>query len=276
MFVCDELLYIQMQKTGCTHITGLLKRLFSGRVIGKHNAASPRQIVASRYRISSIRNPWDWYVSLWSFGAGGNGALRHRLTTRSVVRPAAECLRRPGRFPRPFVTECRRDVAAWRRAYDRAADVAAFRSWLRMMFDPAAARFLGEGYGELAIVPACGYLTHRYLSLCCHSPRLLERRGRIRSFADLVAFEREYCYVDAFIRQEALEETFCEIVGRVRPLSAAERDAVFSANQTNTSRRERAVSEYYDSELVALVGERDRLVVERFGYRPPAVAPAGT
>lgn len=272
MFICAELLFIQLQKTGCTHITQLLNRLFRGRQIGKHNAASARQIAESPFRVASIRNPWDWYVSLWAFGAGGDGALRQRLTSRSVERPAAECLRRPALFPRPFVTELRRDVAAWTRAYERHDEVAGFRRWLRMVLDPANARFLGEGYGELAVAPAVGYLTHRYLSLCCRAPRRLERCGVIRSFDDLARFEREHCYIDAFVRQEALEETFCEIVSRVRPLSAEERAMVFSKAQTNTSQRDRPVADYYDAELARLVGDRDRLIVERFGYRPPAPA----
>lgn len=274
MFICPELLYIQMQKTGCSHITSLLKRLFQGRQIGKHTAASPRQIAAAPLRLSSIRSPWTWYVSLWTFGVQGDGALRHRLTSRSLQRSLRDCLRRPAIVPRTLLTEARRDVAAWRSVYRDADDIVAFRTWLRMMLDPANAAFLGEGYGELAVVPPCGYMTHRYLSLCCRSPRHLERPGRIASFAALEEFERERCYIDVFIRQESLEETFCEAVGRVRPLTAAERTLIFSGKQTNTSRRTRPVCDYYDDELLALVGERDRLIVEKFGYRAPARAAA--
>lgn len=274
MFVCPELLYVQMQKTGCSHITRLLKKLFRGRQIGKHTAPSPGQISAAPLRISSIRSPWAWYVSLWTFGVQGDGALRHRLTSRSLERSLRDCLRRPALFPRPLLTEARRDVAAWRGVYRDADDTAAFRTWLRMMFDPANAAFLGEGYGELAVVPPCGYMTHRYLSLCCRSPRDLEQRGRIPSFAALAAFDVERCFVDVFIRQESLEETFCEAVGRVRPLTAEDRSLIFSGRQTNTSRRSRPVADYYDDDLLALVGERDRLIVEKFGYRAPARAAA--
>lgn len=270
MFICPDLLYIQMQKTGCTHITRLLGRLFRGREIGKHVAASPRQIVATPLRISSIRNPWAWYVSLWTFGVQGDGVLHHRLTNRSLRRPLTECLRHPARFPRPFLTENRRDVAAWRQVYTDANDVDAFRAWLRMVLDPVNASFLGEGYGELAVTPPCGYMTHRYLSLCCRSPRDLERSGRFSSFADLSDFDRERCYIDFFIRQESLEEGLCEAVGRVRPLTTSDRSIIDSGQHTNTSQRTRPVGDYYDDALQALVGQRDRLIVEKFGYHPPA------
>lgn len=274
MFVCPELLYVQMQKTGCTHVTSLLKRLFRGRVLRKHGIPSARQIAAAPLRISSIRNPWAWYVSLWTFGVEGNGALRHRLTSRSLERFLRDCLRRPARIPRVLLTEARRDVAAWRRVYGDATDVAAFRAWLRMMLDPANGHFLGEGSGELAVAPPCGYMTHRYLALCCRSPSDLRRRGRVASFAALADFDRERCFVDAFIRQENLEEDFCAAAGRVRPLTAEERTLVHSGTQTNASRRPRPVGDYYDDDLRALVGEHDRLLVEKFGYRPPARAAA--
>lgn len=274
MFLCPELLYIQMQKTGCSHIGWLLKQLFDGRLEGKHRAATPRQIAASPLCLSSIRNPWAWYVSLWTFGAQGDGALRHRLTGRSFEKAAAECLRRPARFPRPFLTECRRDVAAWRRVYTRHDDVNAFRGWLGMLLDPRQARFLGEGFGELQVRPPIGYMTHRYLSLCCRNARWLEQPGRIGSFADLLRFDREQCYIDAFIRQEALEDTFCEAVSRVRPLTDDERRMVYGAAKRNTSQRVRPVADYYDAGLLALVGERDRLLVEKFGYAPPKSAAA--
>jgi hypothetical protein len=269
MFVSSELLFIQMQKTGCSHIERLLRQIFDGRKIGKHNAATPQQIAASPLCLSSIRNPWAWYVSLWTFGTQGNGVLKHRLTGRSVEKAVAECLRRPILFPRPFVTEWRRDVAAWREVYTRHDDVAAFRTWLSMLLDPRQARFLGEGYGEVRVQPTIGYMTHRYLSLCCRDARRLEKPGRITSFADLARFDREQCYIHAFIRQEALEETFCEAVSRVRPLTEDERRMVYSARKTNTSHRVRPVADYYDAGLIALVGERDRLVVEKFGYDPP-------
>lgn len=62
MFQCEQLIYIQMQKTGCTHIESLLSGLFEGKQVGKkHSPATPEQIRNHPYFISSIRNPWDWF-----------------------------------------------------------------------------------------------------------------------------------------------------------------------------------------------------------------------
>jgi hypothetical protein len=78
MFITDKLIYIQMPKTGSTHIALLLSQIFDGKEAEKHIAASKDQINSGVYLLSSIRNPWDWYLSLWTFGVQGNGSLLAR------------------------------------------------------------------------------------------------------------------------------------------------------------------------------------------------------
>lgn len=95
MFLCDELIYIQMQQTGCTHIASILGRLVNGELIGKHNPASPDQIRHTRFFLSSIRNPWDWYLSLWTYGVSRKGALWERLVNRDVIGGSFSALGRP-------------------------------------------------------------------------------------------------------------------------------------------------------------------------------------
>ena len=66
MFVAQGLIYLELQKTGGTHIRRLLERYTGGKPVGKHNrlpAGSDADFI-----IGSIRNPWDWYVSLWAYG----------------------------------------------------------------------------------------------------------------------------------------------------------------------------------------------------------------
>ena len=96
MFKSDHIIYIQMQKTGCTHIASLLSSLFNGEQIGKHNAAPADDITQKdKFFLSSIRNPWDWYLSLWTYGIQGSGGLRNRLTTRNLTRSLSQTMKNP-------------------------------------------------------------------------------------------------------------------------------------------------------------------------------------
>jgi hypothetical protein len=62
MFVADGLVYLELQKTGGSHICRLLEQYANGRPEGKHNRLTAEY--STHYVIGSIRNPWDWYVSL--------------------------------------------------------------------------------------------------------------------------------------------------------------------------------------------------------------------
>ena len=49
MFKCDQLIYLQLQKTGCSHIAFLLSKLFDGQIIGKHTPAPQEDIESNTY-----------------------------------------------------------------------------------------------------------------------------------------------------------------------------------------------------------------------------------
>lgn len=269
MFKCDELIYIQMHKTGCSHVASLLSKLFDGQMIGKHNAATPEDIRSTPYFISSIRNPWDWYISLWTFGVQGNGALMHQLTKRMLPKPSVSLLKNPMSSYQTYVREFTKDTETWRSVYDRSDSVESFRRWLRLIHDHTNSRYLGEGYGDTPIAKWCGLMTYRYLYLCCRNAQMLKGAARLSGFDDLVQFDRDNCYINYFIRQEALEATFCEAIAKVRPLTVTERELVLQLPKTNTSKRMLSSADYYDKESIELIRTRDRLLIEKFNYSPP-------
>lgn len=272
MFQSDELIYIQMPKTGCTHTASLLSNLFHGEQFGKHKAANEGQITSNRHFISSIRNPWEWYLSLWAFGVQGEGGLMYRLTTRKLRRALKSAIGNPRRSCRSLLSELSKDVDLWRKVYDRDANVESFREWLKLIHNSNNAHILGEGYGNSAITNLCGFMTYRYLYLCCRNVRELNNSKLISNYADLARFEKDNCYIDYFIRQEALEDTLCKAVEQIRPLTQEEKEFIYSAKKTNTSERKLLVSDCYDKESIELVRDRDQLLIDKFDYSPPPIA----
>lgn len=272
MFVCDKLIYIQMQKTGCTHIASLLSRLFDGRQIEKHNAATQDQIISNKYFVSSIRNPWEWYLSLWTFGVQGSGGLKQRLTNRKLLRSFLSTARHPMKKGFAFFHEWSKDVSSWRDVYDRSDNVESFRKWLTLIHNPRNRHALGEGYGDTVITDFCGFMTYRYLYLCCRNVGKLNNPKLISNYPDLAQFEKENCYIDFFIRQESLEDDLCGAVEKIRPLTKEEKKLIYSAGKSNTSKRAFLISDYYDSESVESIRRRERLLIDKFDYSPPQTA----
>lgn len=82
MLVSDHLVYLELPKTACSHIRDLLKLLVGGDIVGKHNRLPGHLMQQNKMIVGSIRNPWDWYVSMWAYGCDRKGLLYKRLTSR--------------------------------------------------------------------------------------------------------------------------------------------------------------------------------------------------
>lgn len=266
MFVSDRLVFVDLPKTASSHVRRLLARIEGGEERGVHVPASRALRRRRDHFWGTIRDPWDWYVSLWAYGCDGRGTLYQALTSdlgwlrsrgwkHAPVRAALSLRHGPRR---------RRDF--WREAYADVTSPACFQRWLRGIHDPSAATDLGDAYAASGLAEDIGLLTYRYLRLYCGAlPRPPLDAGA------LAAFDRQHCYITRFLRTERLEEDLAaafEALGR--PLTSGQRRQLSGEWRTNASSRERDTAFYYDEESRALVAARDRLVVDRFGYRPPA------
>ncbi len=272
MFTTDRFIYIQMQKTGCTHIAKLLSKIFDGKQVGTHNTASKEQIDSDLYFISSIRNPWDWYLSLWTYGVQGRGGVMSRLTKknrREALKVAAESSSLKDN-KQELLNKVLKKVAIWDQLYEDNGCVESFRKWLSLIQDPANANLLGEGYGDSQVASHCGFMSYRYLKTCCSEVGNIKESNTISNYIDLVKFERKNCYIDFFIRQESLESDLCQVLEKIRTLKQEEKSLIWGAKKTNTSVRPLSISEYYDQESKDLVLNRERLLVEKFDYQFPS------
>lgn len=261
MFISEELIYIQLQKTASSHIARILPRFFEGEIVGEHNSATPKQLNSQRVFISSIRNPWDWYLSLWTFGIIG-GRVRKRLTMEPTIKSFLK------NISLDHFEKERARAALFRSVYDDNRNVESFRSWLKMIHSEEYSGLFKKGYTSVS--PICGIMTFRYLNLCCKNTQKFKQRKAISNLDDLVQFDKDNCYIDFFIRQESLEDDFCEAIEKVRPLTQEEKDSIYGAKKTNTSKRSLSISDYYDQECIDLVQNRDQLLVDKFDYSFPS------
>lgn len=196
-----------------------------------------------------------------------------RVTEKHLKRSIKETLKHPNQenFSR-MRAEFSKKPALWREVYTDSEDVESFRKWLKLVHDPANSRFVDFRYGSTAITALCGFMTFRHLYLCCENFNDLRTPGAVSSHDELVQFADSRCYVDYFIPQESLEDSLCEAVEKVRPLTSEEKDRIYKAQKTNTSKRKLTISDYYDEESIELIRRRDRLLIDKFGYSPPSIS----
>ena len=142
--VSDKLVYLGLQKTASTFLSSLLVDLFGGSETQRlHRNEEDR----SKFVIGSVRNPWDYYVSLWSYGCQGKGGTRKRATQRRL-RAARRQLPDVG----PLLRELTKPTRRWRAHYSEPHSSEKFNKWLIDMHTPARAAQSTRVSGR----PRCG------------------------------------------------------------------------------------------------------------------------
>ena len=278
MFVSDKLAFVELHKTGGSHIGRWLARTVPGEQIGKHNRL-PREL-QDRFVIGSVRNPWDWYVSLWAYGCSGRGSVWKQTTDGTSLRYYRHALpsemgHSPGlaRIWRQWQNDRRKDRAGWQDTYADADDPERFRRWLTRVLDPSYSLDLREGYGFSWVPRVAGLMTYRYLKLFTSVGERLYTAAPPEPI-QLPALFDELGFIDGFVRMEQLEpELVAAIEAAGVELSAQDRQAILDSGRekTNTSSR-RPAAYYYDAATSELVAQREAAIIERHGYAPPAPA----
>lgn len=278
MFVAEKLVFTELHKTGGTHICKWLERLVGGEHVGKHNRVPKR--LRNRFVVGSIRNPWDWYVSLWAYGCSGRGSVYFQTTRGLSLRYLNEQLGPEMGFDtlplqyklRQALADLRRPIHSWREVYSSADDVHAFRRWLQLIMSYDRRFDVAEGYGFSPSARWAGLMSYRYLKLFTGlGERLYLDRATETVDGARHTIETD-AVVDFVIRNEHLEDDLLVAVSRAGyAIDEKERReflAQSSRSKTNTSTRMPTAS-YYDEPSARLVEEREELIVSAFGYQAP-------
>lgn len=163
MYVTDKLIYLQLEKTGCSHTARLLDICLGGSQDGKHIRMKDNP--EGKLVVGSIRNPWDWYVSLWAFGCGGEGAVFQRVASRPWrhKHQIKEWLvTNPGRWFPKIVGELTKPLGDWRSMYADVNNPELFRKWLRMLLDGGRSKDIDANYAYSPVSDFAGFQTFRY------------------------------------------------------------------------------------------------------------------
>jgi len=266
MFVSDEVVYLQMQKTGSTHVTEVLQKYCRGSQEPKHSQLRDYDEYRERLIVSSIRNPWDWYVSLWAFGCLGRGGLRKYIDRlpRSEWRAARERndLVSMAAFPFRLIGRLVQDPD-WRTLYSDTTNEANFRRWLKLVIG-AEGRHIGkEGYASSPVKNVIGLMTYRYLALTTEYRHWISQGCKCHTYAELEQFAHKHSIVGTVLCMENLNEDLLALLNRLGVAVSAKDAAGWGKDNTTVHRRYR---NYYDDETIRLVASRDRFIVDRFGY----------
>jgi hypothetical protein len=282
MLITDKIVFIELQKTGSTHIKKLLKDILGGKNDGKHNVPTEELLASGKPFMGSIRDPWGWYLSLWSYGCQQQGELYQRMTNekrweklltkldaaRKARADKGEATEKPEKksiLPEQMGAE--RAKTYW---YADASDAAAFREWLRVICSLQTRRVVEAGFAQSPIGKVGGLMTFRYFNLFVRGADKIP--ATISTQEGLRAFEAEHLVLKHIIRQDSLAEDLVMALDRSGvALTDEQRKKIYDAKPTNKSARPHGFEHYFDLPSVDLVARREKFIVDKFGYQRPHV-----
>lgn len=267
MLITNQLVYLELEKTACTHTLSILSDMFgsSAMIIGKHNTydSIPCSIMGdfnSKLKVGNVRNPWDWYVSLWAFGCLKKGFLYNQLTRNFPLFSKRGRKRILRGLKREQYTWLNRRI--WKNLYSDPNNIEHFNTWLKLILSNDKFE-IGDDYKVKTYSNFAGFLTHKYLHL------YTERKGvsAIRSLSELQAYDAKHNFMNVILRNETLNEDFLNLARAINYDTDILRK-ILDQNQerTNASNRKRDYREYYDKESVELVEEYEQFIIDKYNY----------
>lgn len=272
IYITDRIAYLRLQKTGSSHVLRALKKNCPGRQ-GEMHGRLPESILHSdRIVAASVRNPWDWYVSVWAYGCDGEGILFERLAgprqllghgyRKSLLTGVSNCL-----------YELCRSRRFWRETYADSSSPVLFRRWLSALLDPERSRELGESYRKSPLSRFAGFYTYRYCRLFHRTVEHLYD-GSVHNQEALLEADRKLNIVQCMLQTEKLTDGILELLESAGiDIDPRSRNEIAAMDRTNPSSRKKDLSFYYDRASSDLVADRDALIVNKYGYRPPEIKP---
>ncbi|GAB5381767.1 MAG: hypothetical protein Alis3KO_22570 [Aliiglaciecola sp.] len=268
MFISDSIVFVELHKTACTHIDKLLSEIVGGRLEGKHNKAYKELFSPKRHFLGSVRNPWEWYVSLWAFGCEEKGGLFMHVTKSNWNLEGVSLKYGYQYFLLSVFAKFSKNPDKWKEAYRDVNDPSCFRMWLKLLHDPNRSFDFGEHYALAPMHNFAGLLTYRYFNLFCSIKSDDRPFEQLNDYSQLKQFNDEHCFISHFIRNENLEEDFIAALEATGfALTPEHKDRIFSSKKTNASEHDRNIARFYDQETDEIIQERERFIIEKFAYK---------
>jgi len=276
MYVDKDFIFLELQKTGGSHILRLLSQLTDGDTSGKHNRLLLQD--KDKFIFGSIRNPWDWYISLWAYGVSGKGAIRRHVTHKNNIDYYYKLL--PKSMGKNWISLSELILAGyndlfkpcdkWLSSYQSTSEPELFRSWLRFMLSSNRRYDIGEGYAFSPISKCAGLMTYRYLRLFTLGD-LVYKDKALSSLEGIKSFDSDYNISNGMIRNEHLEDDLITVLQEAgRLLSQEEILSLKNKTKTNASKR-KSTDFYYDQETINLVANKEKFIINKYEYMPPTL-----
>jgi hypothetical protein len=249
----EKYIYLDVYKTGSAHLKYLLPEITEGQQVRlkRHaplTAGRPYSWTGGKLVFATVRNPWDWYTSLWSYACerkGGIWRFFSEALPKSEIRPM----------------------------FDPQNPVASFEKWLRAVNDKDfMERVIRNNLPESGLAGIVGLYTFRFMRVTTPYPTVFLKSWLVPGIDAAIRYQRRFHMYKDVLRSESLNSDLKAYVAKHRERCRFRADAEaiidrFAAAPRNTSTRVLpGFRDYYNDATRQLVADKDRLFLELFGY----------
>jgi len=232
-----------------------------------HLKPSVKIINSNLFKLASIRDPWSFYLSLWTYGckyksqSGPYNALtKLRPIKGRSLRQAG--LMAPAKMALYLFAFLKEDSIKNLKLYADANDPDRFDTWLRKILDPKFAIILSGSYYNSGLHKFSGLFTYRYCNLYCSNEGYLHS-GNITNLNRLKDSERVNCYIDYFLHTHSLHSDFEHFVHKHTNFNTHSiKDFKFNASKP----KGKVTKDFYPTQNIRLVEEKEALLCDKFNY----------
>jgi hypothetical protein len=235
MIVTDKFVFVHLPRSGGTFVSEVIWRFFpSAHEVGYH---LPRTLLPREYShlpvLGAVRNPWEFYVSWY-----------HHVLPRDAETP----------------------LVSWVTESGKVGFEGAIRNALNLGFNNERLDALIE-----MLPDKVNYSKRNIPNITKEAIRRVRGTG-----VGYYTFRFNHLFGDAddvfFYRLETLRSDLIEFFEKIDAASDELREYVLRSEKKNTADHLH-YSSYYTAELARLVSRRDRLLIERFGYKFQQASP---
>ena len=268
MYLSKNFCYLELHRTGSTHISDLLKKYCpDGKSIGFHNRADQKTYNSNIFFLGSVRNPWEWYISLWAKGCDKIGEPYKRLTSKKIYFNNVGLKTKPFLAPYIFIQQFKKPLQKWKDVYSDYKNPNNFRAWLKLFLNDRVYDD-GTGFGLSSIHTFSGQLTFRYLVLYSKKKNKLFKNS-IKNIHDLKRFDQDENVLNYTIRNENLENNFLEFLNKINIKINPNQEKTLRSLTDERPKKSFQLSnlhDYYDQECIDIIYKKEKLIIDKYNY----------
>ena len=269
MFISNELCFLEFGKTGCSYIREVLsENIQEGFLTTAHDTINEDLLKSNCLFIGSIRNPLDWYVSLWAYGClkRKKDPLYSNLTSRRINPFRLSSINKNYLKKTKFIyDQFFKNINQNKSLYSDPYNVKKFREWIKIILKHPNKNQLGEQYALSNTNKFIGYMTFHYLVRFINPKKLHKLfNNEINNYEDLKNFDIKYNFIKSMIKFENIDKNILNVFNQAN--ITVDKKKIFEKHPVNLSRRLKNAMDYYDDETIKLVHQNDQLIFEKYKY----------